>query len=51
MASLRKRSNGKYSLVYWWKGKQHIKALGTTSEGEAKRIKQSLFLGGLCPQA
>ena len=40
MASLRKRSNGNFSLVFWWKGKQHIKALGTTDEGEAKQIKK-----------
>ena len=40
MAPIRIRSNGKYSLVDGWKGKQYIKALGTTVEHEAKQIKQ-----------
>ena len=40
MASLRKRSNGKYSLDFRWKGKAHIKALGTDNEQEAEQIKK-----------
>lgn len=40
MASLRERSNGTYSLVFWWKGKQHIKALGTNNLQEAEQIKK-----------
>ena len=40
MASLRKRTNSNYSLVFWWKGKQHIKALGTPDEQEAEQIKK-----------
>jgi hypothetical protein len=40
MASLRQRRNGDYSLVFWWKGKQHIKAVGTKEEVEANQIKQ-----------
>ena len=40
MASIKKRSNGNLSLVFWWQGKQCIKALGTTNEHEAERIKQ-----------
>ena len=40
MASLRKRANGNYSLVFWWKRKQHIKALGTPDEQEANQIKE-----------
>ncbi len=40
MASLRKRSNGKYSLDFRWKGKAYIKALGTDDEQEAEQIKK-----------
>ncbi len=40
MAALRKPSNGNNSWVLWWNGKQYIRALGTTSEREAKRIKK-----------
>ena len=32
MASIRSR-NGKLSLVFWWQGKQCIKALRTTGAG------------------
>ena len=39
MASLRLRK-GRYSLVFWWKGKQHIKALGTDNLQEAEQIKK-----------
>ena len=39
MAFLRLRG-GKYSLTFKWKGKTHIKALGTDNEAEAKQIKQ-----------
>jgi hypothetical protein len=39
MASLRQRKNGDYSLVFWWAGKQHIKALGTDNEAEANQTK------------
>lgn len=37
--SLRIR-NGVYSLIFHWKGTQHIKSLWTESESEAKQIKQ-----------
>jgi hypothetical protein len=40
MAFLRKRASGNYSLSFKWKGKSHIKALGTDDETEAKQIKQ-----------
>ena len=40
MAFIRKRANGQLSLVFWWEGKQYIKALKTADEGEAQRIKQ-----------
>lgn len=40
MAFIRKRANGQLSLVFWWQGKQSIKALGTTDEEEAGRIEQ-----------
>ena len=40
MAFLRKRAGGKYSLSFWWKGKTHMKALGTDNLQEAERIKQ-----------
>ncbi len=40
MASLRKRANDNFSLVFWWKGKQHIKSLGTPNEQEANQIKK-----------
>ncbi len=39
MAFLRKRGK-KYSLSFKWRGKSYIKALDTTSEREAKRIKK-----------
>ena len=39
MAFLRKRGE-KYSLSFKWKNKSYIKALGTTSEGDAKRINE-----------
>ena len=40
MASLRRRSNGKYSLDFRWKGKPHIKALGTDDFQEAEQIRK-----------
>ncbi len=40
MASLRQRDNGDYSLILWWKGKQHIKALKTDDLKEANRKKK-----------
>jgi len=40
MAFLRKRASGNYSVVFKWKGKAHIKALGTDDLDEAERIKQ-----------
>jgi hypothetical protein len=40
MASIKKRSNGNLSLVFWWQGKQWIKALRTTDNDEAERIKK-----------
>ncbi len=40
MAFLRKRASGKLSLVFWWKGKSHIKALGNEDEQEAEQIKK-----------
>ena len=40
MAFLRKRASGNYSLVFKWKAKAYIKALGTKDLGEAKQIKQ-----------
>ena len=39
-ASLRKRTNGKYSLDFRWKGKPHIKALGTDDLQEAEQIRK-----------
>ena len=40
MAFLRKRANGIYSLAFWWKGKTHIKALGTDDKQAADQVKQ-----------
>ncbi len=40
MAFLRKRTNGNYSLSFWWKGTTHIKALGTDDEQVANHIKK-----------
>jgi len=40
MAFLRKRTNGNYSLSFWWKGTTHIKALGTDKEQAANHIKK-----------
>ncbi len=40
MAFLRQRASGNYSLVFKWKGKAYIKALGTEDLDEAKQIKQ-----------
>jgi hypothetical protein len=30
------------SLTFFWKGKRYIKALGTTSENEAKKVKKDV---------
>ena len=43
MAFLRKRASGNYSLVFKWKGKSYIKALGTDDEQAANEIKQDGF--------
>jgi integrase len=40
MAFIRERSNGMLSLDFCWKGKRYIKALQTTDEREAKKIKK-----------
>ena len=40
MAFIRKRANGKLSLVFWWQGKSYTKALGTRDEGEAEQLKK-----------
>ncbi len=40
MAFLRKRASGNYSLVFKWKGKAYIKALGTKDRSQAEQIKQ-----------
>ncbi len=40
MAFLRKRASGNYSLVFKWKGKSYIKALGTDDEQATNAIKQ-----------
>ena len=39
MAFLRKRGSGNCSLVFKWKGKSYIKALGTKDLSEAEQIK------------
>ncbi len=40
MAFLRKRASSNYSLVFKWKGKAYIKALGTKDLSEAEQLKQ-----------
>ncbi len=40
MAFLRRRASGNYALSWKWKGKSHIKGLGTEDLAEAERIKQ-----------
>ncbi|MCP4594828.1 MAG: site-specific integrase [bacterium] len=40
MAFLRKRASGNYALSFKWKGKSHIKALGTNDEQAAQAIKK-----------
>ena len=40
MGFLRKRANGSYAYAFRWKGKQHIKTLGTDDEQEAEQIKK-----------
>jgi predicted GIY-YIG superfamily endonuclease len=42
MAFIRKRANGMLSLDFCWKGKRYIKALGTTNENEAKKVKKAV---------
>ena len=42
MAFIRKRANGMLSLTFFWKGKRCIKALGSTSENEAKKVKKDV---------
>lgn len=39
MAYLRKRSGSGYTLVVYWGGKKHPKALHTTDPTEAAKIK------------
>ena len=39
MVFLRNRTNGNYSLSFWWKGKACIKALGTDDVQTANQIK------------
>ncbi len=40
MAFLRSRTGGQYSLVFCWKGKKVIRALGTKDRREAEQIKK-----------
>ncbi len=40
MGFIRERANGQYSYAFRWKGKQYIKALGTSERTEAEQIKK-----------
>ena len=40
MAALRKRAGGRYSLDFRWEGRPYIRALGTTNQNEAARLKR-----------
>lgn len=40
MGFIRKRASGQLAFVFSWKGKKHIKSLGTTNEDEAEQIRK-----------